>query len=397
MNADVVVVGGGPAGAVTALLLAQRGLQVVLLEKSAFPRAKPCGDCLSPAANRILKRIGLWDAVLRAEPAQLHGWKLTSPGQIAFTAQFRDVSNVADEQISLAIERSKFDGVLLDAARRSGVHVIEGARVTGLLHAGDRVTGVAAQVQGRASGFRAELTVGADGLRSVVARRMKAYARPPRLRKTSFTMHVDFSEAGELGEMRVGRSACLGIARVSATSARTNLTLVLNCGSFDAHAGRQRIVEQGLAAFGIRIPEAGHNEILASGPFDWPASRIIAPGVALVGDAAGYYDPFTGQGIYQALAGAELLADTVAGGLQRADLARIDLRPYATAWRQLSAPARRVQKVVDYVCARPALGDWMFAKFSRDPLLARTLVGITGDVLPPNSLFSPSLLLRLAT
>jgi 2-polyprenyl-6-methoxyphenol hydroxylase-like FAD-dependent oxidoreductase len=397
MNADVVVVGGGPAGSVTAMLLAQHGLHVVLLEKFGFPRAKPCGDCLSPAANRILKRIGVWDAILRLEPAQLRGWKLTSAGSVAFTAHFSDVTTHPDEQCSLAIERSSFDTVLLDAAREAGVVVVEHARVIDLLHSDDRVTGVTAQVAGVTKTFNAQLTVGADGLRSVVARRMNAYARPPRLRKTSFTMHVERDETNDLGEMRVARNACLGIAPVGGGSKRTNFTLVLNRGSFDARAGARQIVDQGLAVFGIALPQAARGEILASGPFDWPVNQMVAAGVALVGDAAGYYDPFTGQGIYQALAGAELLAEAVSSGLRRSTLARIELHSYAAAYKRLTSPVRRVQRAVEYVCARPRLGDWMFAKFARDPVLARALVGITGDLVPPNSLFSPRLLLRLST
>jgi flavin-dependent dehydrogenase len=390
-------VGGGPAGSVTALLLARSGHHVTLLEKHEFPRAKPCGDCLSPGANQILRRIGVWPDVMATKPALLNGWRLVAPNQRAFTATFAEIPR-QQEISSLAIERARFDAVLLAHARNAGVRVLTGARVTDVLRARNgAVTGVSLQQAGEPLELHARLTVGADGLRSVIARRLHAHARPPRLRKVSFTLHFALESADELGVMRVAPGACLGIAPiVGGTGLRThNVTLVMNQGEFAAHAGVDRIVAEGLARFELTSPQVRDADILTSGPFDWPVRRVSFAGAVLVGDAAGYYDPFTGQGIYQALAGAELLAVHADAALW-AGQAPIELHAYAKAQQALSAASRKLQRMIEFVCARPWLANRVFAKLARESAVAHALVGVTGDLLPPGSLLSGRLLTRLA-
>jgi menaquinone-9 beta-reductase len=397
MKCDVVVVGGGPAGSVTGLLLARAGFDVIVVERSTFPRSKPCGDCLSPAANTILQRLGLWDDIVATQPALLAGWQLTSHGQRSFAARFNAVTCDPGSQCALAIERSIFDAVLLHAAQSAGVRVLYNARVTDVVRASGLVRGVTASVDGAAVTIHADLSVGADGLRSIVARRLDAYARAPRLRKASFTMHFDMQRSSDLGEMRLSDDACLGIAPVSAITPRHNMTLVLKRGSYDKHGGVREIVRAGLARFGIIMDDAARGEILTSGPFDWPVRHVAFAGGALVGDAAGYYDPFTGQGIYQALAGAERLAQFAVASLRDRRTADFANCGYAEALRQITSPARRVQRMIEFVCARPRLSNYAFARLGRDQVLASALVGVTGDLAPPNSVFSPRMLLRLAT
>ncbi|HEY0811496.1 MAG TPA: NAD(P)/FAD-dependent oxidoreductase [Longimicrobiales bacterium] len=393
----MVVVGGGPAGSMTAMLLARAGYEVTLLERQHFPRAKPCGDCLSPGANPVLKRLGVWDDVVHARPARLTGWQLTSPGHISFQAYFSDITNDSEVTAALAISRDRLDSVLLDHARKAGVDVQQGVHVTNVLRSPDgRVEGVIFQGVDRGNRVKARLTVGADGLRSVIARRLNAHVRRPRLRKASFTMHIDLPTSSDnLGVMRIARDACLGIAQVDSHALTHNVTLVLNHGSYDARAGVRSIVAAGLKRFGLELPDAD-TEILTSGPFDWPSRQSVFDGAALVGDAAGYYDPFTGQGIFQALRSAELLGECASAALRTGNVRRTDLLRFEHAQRRILKPARGLQRIVEFVCARPQLADRIFGKFQRDPVLAEALIGVTSDLLPVARLLSPRLLARLA-
>jgi 2-polyprenyl-6-methoxyphenol hydroxylase-like FAD-dependent oxidoreductase len=139
-------------------------------------------------------------------------------------------------------------------------------------------------------------------------------------------------------------------------------------------------------------------DFLTSGPFDWPSKGAVARGVALVGDAAGYFDPFTGQGVFQALTGAELLVDAVGPVLahrfpspvtQSRALERA-LHRYARRKRRLTHSARRVQWLIEQVLSRPELANHVLARLARAPAAMHRVVEVTGDLRPPRSLLSPA-------
>src|SRR2546427_5113019 len=133
---DVVVAGAGPAGSATALLLARGGARVLLLDRARFPREKPCSEYLSPESTRVLGRLGepVLNAVAAASPAKLTGMKVVAPSGKAVVGRF--------ETFSFALPRTRFDTILLDAARAHGVEVREGVKVEELVYDDRAVAGV---------------------------------------------------------------------------------------------------------------------------------------------------------------------------------------------------------------------------------------------------------------
>jgi flavin-dependent dehydrogenase len=405
-NADVLIVGGGPAGAVSALLLARRGLDVLLIDRDAFPRPKPCGECLSPAATLALRALGLLDAVEAAAPARLAGWRIVAPSGAAFEARFAEVTSDPLLHTSLSMARDRLDTLLFEAAAGAGVRAVCGVRVLELARDPPGVLGM-----GRAGRFeaRGRLVIGADGLRSVVARRIGAHGRSGRLRKLSLTAHLaGIAEGADpLGEMHLADGMCAGIAPIVADATSHNVTLVVDGRRFGRDVATEPVAfyRRSLECFpGLRdrVRDATFLDddsrrrtgpLLASGPFDRPTRHIVTPGFALVGDAAGYYDPFTGQGIFQALAGADVLAREAAAALERDGGPPLLLR-YQDEQRKLVRGSRRLQRIIEMVTRRPRLADRAIARLALRPDARRALLAATGDLVPAFDALTPAVLLR---
>jgi flavin-dependent dehydrogenase len=418
--ADVIVVGAGPAGSATAIALARAGADVLVLDRAAFPRTKPCGDCLSPGAEAVLRRLGAIDAIRDLGPGLLAGWSLRSPGGRGLSLAFPGGA------LGLAIDRAALDGVLLDRARAAGARVLTGTSVVDLIRRGDRVVGVRVRERGgRQRALHARCVVGADGLRSTVAARLGAVRRAARLRKVSFTVRVPASRARvdesraaagggtgparvQFGELVLEGDAVLGIAPLREAGDRGeapyNVTLVMPADRYERpsrpdRAAHLRATVEALAGNRIRFDWSRASPILASGPFDRPVRGVAGPGWALVGDAAGYYDPFTGQGIYRALRGGELLgrliADALEGRTRGAGEGSMLLREWPGEHRRLSAGPRRVQRLIEAVLSRPASRDRAFRLLARSGRASTALAAVTGDLAPARALLSPRVIASL--
>ncbi|MBA2245732.1 MAG: NAD(P)/FAD-dependent oxidoreductase [Gemmatimonadetes bacterium] len=383
---DVVVVGGGPAGAATSAQLAERGHRVLLLDRDGFPRPKPCGECLNPAAVRLLAELGVLPQLLASGAAPLLGWRIHPAAGPAFAGR------LPAGEPGMAISRTVLDSLLLDRARARGVEVRTGARVLDLLHEEDRVAGVRVRdAEGEEREVRARLVVGADGLRSVVVRRLGLIRRPPRLRKVALTAHVRGLEGLEgYGEFHIFPERYIGVAAVGTDAA--NVTVVAAGEEVGAVAGDAAgYFDRALGAAPRFAGAERLDEVLATGPFDWPTRSAVADGALLVGDAAGYYDPFTGQGIFRALRGAELAAETADAALRSGDISARALAPYDRAQRRAFAPGVRLQQLLELFISRRPLLNAVAPRLSRHPAMVEALLAVTGDVAPVRSLLRPGL------
>ena len=396
MSGRVVVVGGGPAGASIAWQLAGLGADVLVLDRARFPRDKACAEYLSPEASRLLHAMGALALVEAAGAAQLRGMIVRAPSGERIVGEFAGARAASHgyagfRDRGLAIRRTRLDPILLDRARAAGAEVREGARVIDLETDGrGGVTGVRV-LDGRASRtIPADLVIGADGLRSVVARRLGVARQGGLPRRLAIVAHFrGVGGMGESGEMHVERDGYCGLADVG--GGESNLSLVVPARRAPEMAGdAAAFLARWIAARPQLAARYRHAErvgpVLTTGPFAARARRAWAPGAALLGDAADYFDPFTGEGIYSALRGGELLAPFAAEALaagSRSARARTALAAYDTARRRAFAGKWIVERMIAAVVAHPTLMNRAARVLSRRRDMADMLVGVTGDFVPP--------------
>jgi menaquinone-9 beta-reductase len=335
---DVLIVGAGPAGSIAALVLARAGVRVRVLDRARFPRFKLCGDSVNPGAMAILSRLGVESAVGGALPVD--GMVVTSPSGVRFAGRYRA------GQHGYTISRHWLDAALLAAARAAGACVEEGVLVQGPIVDGERVTGVDATMSDRRFRLRAPILIAADGAHSRVARAVGLARHARRPRRWAVGAYFEGvrgerpgASPGLFGEMHLRAGRYIGIAPLP--GGVTNACVVTADRAAlrdpvgllrDTLATDPRLAPRFACARPISRP-------VCLGPLAVEATARGAPGLLLAGDAAGFIDPMTGDGLRFALRGGELAAAAALAALgdggpdAHVQLARACRAEFASKWR----------------------------------------------------------------
>lgn len=403
-DAQVIVVGGGPAGAATAYFLARAGVDVLLLDRARFPRDKVCSEYMSPQASRILSEMSALRAVEESGAARLAGMRVHAPNGRTIHGEFAGAHGFHGfRDRGLAVRRTILDSILLESARSAGVRVEEGARVTDIARDTDgRVCGVVASGSTGPATRRAALVVGADGLRSVVGRRLGLIRASRWPRRIALVTHYTGVEGMTgFGEMHVDRGGYCGLADVG--DGLTNVAVVVPVArAAEVAVDRTEFLESWIAErpkiAAMFVNASRVDPVRATGPFASSARRAWTRGAALVGDAADFFDPFTGEGIYAALRGGEIAAPFIAEAVQaraRGGNSDSPLRAYERARRAEFSGKWKVERLVGAAVAFPSLINRAATVLSRRRDMADLFVGVVGDFVPAREVLKPTYLLNL--
>jgi flavin-dependent dehydrogenase len=389
---EVVVVGGGPAGAVVATRLARAGREVVLIERSPVPRWRAGGVFTSPATMAALRAIGLEEAALRALARPIPGLRVETPRGTSFRLTYGDDGTLVAPAVGL--DRPAIDAALLEMAGRAGVEIRMGATVRRVTVEGRRRE--LTVERGKASEtVAAGAIIGADGLRSVVARSVGVVREAPLGPRVGLTFHVRDPEPDTLrdGRMCVVNGAYCGLAPVP--GGRINVGIVLA-----SAAWRRELSEHGAARVASRVLDAVHfatdptpcDDIAGAAPLGHRVTRKAGDGWLLIGDAAGFLDPFTGEGLHRALVSAQLAAAAVDAHLRGE---RDALRQYDRAMSGRFATKDIVSRIVQGILSHPAAFEHVAARLARRAEVRETMGLVMGDLVPASRAFDPRFLAAL--
>jgi len=404
----VLVAGGGPAGAATAARLARAGHRVLLLERNPAWRWRAGGVFASPAAVAELRALGLPAETLRAVSRPIPAMRVETPAGTAFELTY---GAEAGAEGAVGFDRSALDPALLELARGAGSDVRTGIALRDVELADHRQgTHVVIDDPGGSAGpgggtvaIEARVIIGADGPRSIVAV-AAGMVRPPRLAgRVGLSWHVadEPGDTPKRARMVVlpGGAYC-GLAPVP--GGRINVGIVLA-----GRTWRDRLIRDGAAATGEHVlrsvpplpgdPEAWRegtitDTIAGASPLGGRVAQRAGPDWLVVGDAAGFLDPFTGEGLHRALVSARLAADAVDAHL-RGDPA--GLTAYDRAMRDRFATKDRLSLLVQTFLARPPLFEHAARRLARKPDIRGTMGLVMGDLVPASRAFNPRFLAAL--
>ena len=342
---SVVIVGAGPVGLATAIGCARRGLSVRVLDRSEPPIDKACGEGIMPDGVERLRGLGIDAAALGGR--RFRGIRYVGDG-VEAVARFRRAPGVG-------LRRTRLQRALVDGARAAGARLDFGRTVRALLSRGVATDG---------GDLTADVVVGADGLRSRV-RKWAGLDRGPHGSRFGVRRHYRSTPWTDLVEVHWADRAEAYVTPVGETEVGVALLADGLRGDFRELLRRFPLLEERLR----------HAEIvsrdLGVGPLERRVAAVARGRVALVGDAAGYVDAITGEGLTAGLAQAEALADALAAG----SLAR-----YARAHRRIQRVPELLMRSLLAIERRPRLRRRMLRTLAADPILFERLLEVhTGE------------------
>ena len=394
-SVDVAVVGGGPTGAAIGARLARRGFEVAIFERSPAWHWRACGVFSSPATLVELRAVGVSEDVLRRVARPIPRLWIDAPGGASVPLTY-GADGVGDRPTAVGFDRSRLDPCLVELAAAAGATIRRGVTVTSC-DVDDRGARLDVRDATGPRVIRARIVVGADGVRSTVARSLGVARRGRLADRVGLTYHVADVANGAAdgpadGHMVVLDGAYCGMAPVP--GGRVNIGIVLAGGHWRARLasdGARAVTDDVLRAARRRALDDGSLPVsleaaAGASPIAHRVTRRAGAGWLLAGDAAGFLDPFTGEGLHRALVSARLADTAIASFLHGRPAALAD---YDAAMRRRFAGKDVISWLAQLFLSKPWLFDYAARRLSSRRALAERMGLLMGDLVPASGAVNP--------
>jgi menaquinone-9 beta-reductase len=396
-EADVIVVGAGPAGATTAFYLAQSGLDVLLLEKARFPREKVCGDGLTPRAVKTLVGMGI-------SVSEQDGWVRNTGLRVIGAGKrlelpWPELASYPD--YGLVRTRHDLDETLARRAQQAGARLLEGVTVTGpiLGERTGRIEGVTARVAGADDErtYAARIVVAADGNSSRLSVAMglrkrddrplgvavRTYYQTPRHADEYLESWLDLWDGDRL---LPGYGWIFGMGDGTSNVGLGLLNTSVGFGNTDYHALLRTWLKGMPAEWGFTEENRTQPIRGAALPMGFNRTPHYHQGLLLVGDAGGMVNPFNGEGIAYAMESGEILARTITQALARARRAETErvLAGYPHALNQAYGGYYTLGRTFVKLIGKPALMHFATRHGMSRPALMRFALKLLANLTDPH-------------
>lgn len=369
---DAIIVGAGPAGCISSLLLARSSFNVLLLDKAYFPRDKTCGEGITPRAINLLTRLGL-DHLIRNYP-RIDKVMISAPGRNPWITHIPEINQTPSWGV--VVPRREFDAKLLAEAKRAGINVIEGIRVIEPYIENGMVAGVIGFKDKEKVVFKAKLVIAADGAYSCLKRRIfgsifgKNLDHAFAVRAIIAPVQIDLPDTIEFHFKKEILPMYGWFFPIAPDKANVGIGVAFSRKK-DRCPEVKRLFNEFLNDEKIKS-RMKLNSVIGSLkghhiPLGGSFSKLVYPGIIFVGDAGGFANPFTGEGISYAMESAEIGAKVVEIALNRKDFSLYTLKIYPTLCKERFGRNFRLSRALRFIFSSPLLLDG-FAKMAKKRL-----------------------------
>lgn len=390
---DAIIVGAGPGGCSAASFLSKAGLNVLLIEKATCPRDKTCGDGLSATAVYVLEKIGILHEIEAVKPWRCDGVVVTSPDNVAVRGRTRPVSGRYN--YGYVMPRKILDNMLFQHVKKlPGVTVREECAFKDFIIEDGRVLGIRARCGNAEIEAGGSFIVGADGVHSIVARKLgnhKSHSITKAFAVRAYFDNVDGLEHSI--SLHYEKAILPGYGWIFPTGERSaNVGVGLLCG--------EKSVKNIKSLFEIFITqnvfarEKLKNSVMVEGSFKGAhlstgtlGVRRSFGNVLLVGDAAGFVDALTGEGIYYALKSGEYAARAIIHSLSEAGHPKSACNMYDDLWRREFRRDIVLGNIFQRIMTKRSMINYIVNRAGRSQEKADILSGVIQHALPKSRLF----------